>query len=200
RPVSIVIADFNNDNILDLATANYDTSNVGILLGYGDGSFGIHMTYSTGYDSLPYSVTVGDFNRDNRPDIAVINSGTSNVGIFLGHGNGSFGIQVTFSTGYHSVPYSVATTDVNSDDQLDIIVANYGSSSIGVLLRYGNGTLGMVRTYFLNSESHPSSVVVGDFNEDNEMDIAVANSNHETVVLLSGFKNGTVISQEKYST
>ncbi|CAF4470791.1 unnamed protein product [Rotaria sp. Silwood2] len=200
RPVSIVIADFNNDNILDLATANYDTSNVGVLLGYEDGSFGIHMTYSTGYDSLPYSVAVGDFNRDNRPDIAVINSGTSNVGIFLGHGNGSFGIQVTFSPGYHSVPYSVATTDVNSDDQLDIIVANYGSSSIGVLLRYGNGTLGMVRTYFLNSESHPSSVVVGDFNEDNEMDIAVANSNHETVVLLSGFKNGTVISQEKYST
>ena len=37
-----------------------------------------------------WSVAVGDLNDDGHPDIAVTNWGTSNVGLFIGYGNGSF--------------------------------------------------------------------------------------------------------------
>jgi hypothetical protein len=40
NPYSVAIADFNGDGKQDLATANYGSSNVSVLLGTGKGSFG----------------------------------------------------------------------------------------------------------------------------------------------------------------
>ena len=95
---SVAIGDFNNDSRLDIVVANYQANNIGIFIGYGNGSFSSQTTYSTGSGSNPYSVTVGDLNNDGRPDIAVANYGTSNVGVFIGYGNGSFTSQKTYST------------------------------------------------------------------------------------------------------
>src|SRR5687767_7589803 len=38
-PQAIVSADFNNDGRLDLATANYDSADISVLLGDGAGGF-----------------------------------------------------------------------------------------------------------------------------------------------------------------
>ena len=48
------------------------------------------MTYSTGNQSGPWGISVGDFNNDHRSDIVVANSNTNNIGVFLGYGNGTF--------------------------------------------------------------------------------------------------------------
>ena len=61
-PYSLAVADFNNDTYLDIVVANYGFDNVGILLGYDNGSFRNQATYPTG--SLPCSVAVGDFDND----------------------------------------------------------------------------------------------------------------------------------------
>src|SRR5438105_8792134 len=47
-PNTIVMADFNHDGILDVATANYGANSASILLGNGDGSFGSPITYPAG--------------------------------------------------------------------------------------------------------------------------------------------------------
>src|SRR5260221_478319 len=65
RPLWINIADFNNDTLLDIVIANYGTHSISVLYGYGNGSFSHPITYSTGYDSFPFSVVVGDFNNDS---------------------------------------------------------------------------------------------------------------------------------------
>ncbi len=70
------------------------------------------------------SVAVGDFNDDNRLDIAVANHWSNTVDIFLGHWDGTFSTQVICSTGSGSGPYSIAVDDFNNDSQLDIVVAN----------------------------------------------------------------------------
>ena len=79
--------------------ANYGSDTVGVLLGYGNGSFSSMITYSTGYESFPIFVAVGDFNNDHALDIVAANFRTDNVAIFLGYGNGSFAQVVTYSTG-----------------------------------------------------------------------------------------------------
>jgi chemotaxis methyl-accepting protein methylase len=89
--------------------------------------------------------------------------------------------QITYSTG--SEPYSVAVVDVNSDNKPDIVVANAGSSTVGVLLNAGSGTFGAQTTYSTGND--PYSVAVVDVNSDNKPDIVVANvvSNNVGVLL-----------------
>jgi hypothetical protein len=38
----------------------------------------------------------GDFNNDNRLDLAIAHYGTNNVGVLFGKGNGTFANQVIF--------------------------------------------------------------------------------------------------------
>jgi hypothetical protein len=54
---SVAVGDFNNDTRLDIAIANSDGNNVGVLLGFGNGSFTDQVKYPTG--SIPSSIAIG---------------------------------------------------------------------------------------------------------------------------------------------
>jgi hypothetical protein len=197
QPYSVVVNDFNNDNYLDIAVANYGTNNIGIFRGYGNGSFASQKLFSTG-SSHPLFIKSGDFNNDNRSDIAVANYGTNNIGVFLGYGNGSFQNQITSFTGYDSLLYSLAVADFNEDNHLDIAIANYDIDNIGIFLGYGNGSFQSQNTYTTGYGSNPSSIAVGDFNDDNHLDIVVANNGTGNVGILLGFGNGMFAAQTTY--
>jgi predicted nucleotidyltransferase len=98
HPQSVAVGDFNNDSQMDIVVANFGTDNVGVFLGYGNDIFASQMMYSTGPGSAPNMVAVGDFNKDNRMDIAVANFGTNNIGIHLGNGDGTFKSQTIIQT------------------------------------------------------------------------------------------------------
>jgi hypothetical protein len=149
--------------------------------GYGNISFANEVTYSTGPSSSLYSIAVGYFNNDTRLDIVVANYDADNVGIFLGYGDGLFANQTTYLTGSSSSPYSLAVSDFNNDTILDIIVANYGNNKLGIFLGHGDGTFGNVILFSMKYESHPFSLIVGDFNSDKKMDVAVANNGTDSL-------------------
>ncbi|CAF0874947.1 unnamed protein product [Adineta steineri] len=88
--------------------------------------------------------------------------------------------------------------DVNNDNKFDIVVANYGSNNIGILLNSGSGTFSSQITYPVGSV--PYSVAVGDMNRDNKVDIAVVNYGANTISVLLNRGNGTFLSQITYST
>jgi len=196
----IAVSDFNNDHSLDIAATFYWSNKIGILLGYGNGNFTDIITYSTGDSSGPWGIAAGDFNNDNQPDIVVTNSVTNTIGVFLGYGNGSFTTITTYSTGEYSAPQSIAINDFNNDSRLDVVVANYGTNSVGVLLGYGNGTFSTVMIYLTGEDSSSSSVTVGDFNNDGYLDIAVANYGTNSVGVLLGYGDGTFGNQMTFST
>src|SRR5438046_5690722 len=60
NPFSVAIADLNGDGKRDIVTANYDASTVSVLLGNGDGSFGVKTDVATG--DHPLSVAIADLN------------------------------------------------------------------------------------------------------------------------------------------
>ncbi|CAF3760649.1 unnamed protein product [Rotaria sordida] len=200
-PHNIITSDFNNDKYLDIAVTFSLSDNIGILLGYGNGSFGTMMTYSTGNGSRPQSLTVHDFNNDGQLDIVVVNSGTNDIGIFLGYGNGSFTTSRRYSTGNDSGPIAIVLTDINNDGEIDIIVANAAANNIGILLGRGNLTFDTITTYPIENGSNPFSVAVGDFDNDGQIDIVVANYRTSSISIFLGYnKNGSFTTQVTYST
>ena len=136
NPSSIAVVDFNNDNQMDIAVANDGIGNLGIFLGQGNGTFLAQTTYSTGFNSHPQYITVGDFNKDNTLDIAIVDSKNDRVHVFPGYGNGSFATITTYDAISGSSPYCIAATDFNNNNQSDIVIANYGANNVLVLIDY----------------------------------------------------------------
>jgi hypothetical protein len=204
--IHMVTSDFNGDHHLDLAVANYESGNylhpsyVSVLLGNGDGTFNAAVNYEVGYG--PDSITVGDFNGDTKPDLAVANAGIGNqVSVLLGRGDGTFYPAVNYPSGVQ--PMAVVTADFNSDGKLDLVTANWGPSDddgwLTLLLGNGDGTF-PTRTYIEPPTiySKPGSLVVGDFNRDNKPDLAVQDSFNGFVMVLLGQGDGTFTGSLSY--
>ena len=191
RPLFITTGHFNNDNRTDILVANYGNNSVSILLGYNNGTFQHEVVYFIGYDSIPSSLVVADFNNDNQSDIAIANAGTNNIGILLGFGNGTFATQQTYTTLPKSNPSSIAVADFNHDYQLDIVVANNGTGNVGLLLGYGNGTFRAQTTFPIDSSSYLQHITVGHLNQDNDLDLIITDSINDRIHILLGYGNGT---------
>ncbi len=179
-PISVAVGDFNGDGQPDLATANFFSNNVSVLLGNGAGGFGGATNFGAG--DFPQSVAVGDFNGDGKPDLATANEDSNNVSVLLGNGDGSFGAATNFGVGI--TPDSVAVGDFNGDGKPDLAVANYNSGNVSVLLGNGMGGFGAATNF--GAGAGPSSVAVGDFNGDGQPDLAVANQASANVSVLLG--------------
>jgi hypothetical protein len=81
-PSFLTSADFNGDGNADLVTVS-SFSTASILLGNGSGGFGAPVTYETGTETpTTRQITTGDFNSDNRPDLAVTDQSGSVSVIF----------------------------------------------------------------------------------------------------------------------
>ena len=132
RPAWIAIEDFNRDNQSDIIVSNYNSNNVGVFLGFGNGTFSTIIIYPTGDGSGPVCLSIGDFNNDKILDIVVTHYLANNVVVLFGFGDGTFFLGKTYSTGQNSGPVFVAIGDLNNDTRLDIAVANGGSSTTSV--------------------------------------------------------------------
>ena len=200
HPLYVVIGDFNNDKYSDIAFAGYGTNTIDVLLGFGNGPFRAHMSLFTGYDSLPYALGLGDFNEDGQLDIATVNYGTDNIGLFFGYGDGTFHSQTTLNTDANSGPYSMAIFDLNNDTHLDIAVVYLNTDYVGLLYGYGNGSFVESKLYSIYSDSKTISIAIADFNNDNKPDIIILNNGTNTIILLSGYGDGTFTNPVAYST
>ena len=177
QPQSVVAADLNNDNKVDLAfscqTPN-QPAYVGVVLGNGDGTFQAASYYAVpGAPSVPV-LTAVDLNGDGYLDVAVL-SGTSQVGVLLNQGSSKPGSLLTASL--YAAPTGVSllyisSGDFNGDGKQDIVA---GNTQIAVYYGKGDGTL---NTPQLTTASTPDSeaFVTGDYNRDGLTDIAFLGS------------------------
>jgi hypothetical protein len=197
----IAVGDFNGDGKLDFVAVSSSgtTTNpqqlLSVFLGQGDGTFqtGQSVTFkSDNPDAGPSVVYVGDFNRDGNLDVLVWNYGLFE---FLGNGDGTFQAgRVLFDTFGAFI-----LADVNRDGWPDIIAATdafgnpYGGAdgyqAIGVFsvfLGQPDGTFQNSQTYspYLYTFYQPALYgtfvplnpfpgIVGDFNGDGNLDLAL---------------------------
>jgi hypothetical protein len=173
NPRFVAVADFNADGKPDLAVANGGSNNISILLGNGDGTFRAPQSVGfVGTVTSIYSLAVGDFNGDGKPDLAVpyqyfVGSTIhSIVAILLGNGDGTFrapsGVEVK------NQARAITVGDFNGDGLPDLAVT--GSDSLSILLGDSNGSFGPPQYFAVGAG--PQSVAVGDFNGDGKPDLA----------------------------
>jgi hypothetical protein len=179
RPSRLVVGDVNGDGWSDMVTASNDLNTLQVLLGQPNG-FAPATTYSVrgriGGDGL----SLGDVNGDGRMDVVVASYLSSSVRVWLGKAGGGFDTEAEYSAGAGNYPTNLALGDVTGDGRLDIVLANYGSLTVSVLVGQATGFADAV-SYVAGA---PIEVSLGDMNGDGKMDIVVPNPNQKTLGVL----------------
>jgi hypothetical protein len=176
----VAAAQFSAGGNYNIIVANYDTNNVSVLFGNGDGTFQPPVLYPVG--TLPYTVAVGDVNRDGHPDIITSNRGDGTVSVLLNDGTDNFSSRMDYPVG--STPADVVLGNFHGDSQVDIAVTNYLviGGSVSVLLNNGDGTFAQATQYATGSLA--AGVAVADYNGDGFPDMVVANAGSGTLSIL----------------
>jgi hypothetical protein len=80
----VAVGDFNLDGVLDLVVSNFNSTNILVLQGNGDGTFQPGVQFALG--RFASAVAVGDFNSDGKLDVAIAiptNDGSVGVSVLL---------------------------------------------------------------------------------------------------------------------
>ena len=143
-PDSTLVADYNKDGILDVASLGAN----GIYITYGksDGSFDAQPLVQSGND-IGYAA-VADYNGDGIPD--VVTSGSVSLQLNLGKGDGTFSpaaaIQTSNLASSDAGPSAfLLTGDFNGDGHPDLIATNQTSDNpvlAHIFFGNGDGTFG----------------------------------------------------------
>jgi autotransporter-associated beta strand protein len=186
-PTAIVAADLNGDGSDDLVVLNQYSRDVSILYANGDGTFQSAVTFGTFLFNGPTAVAVADLNGDQRPDVVVVESNgfVSQVHVFLADHLDDAGHVVYRHDAMDDYPvncasiYNVAIG--NFSGQIDVLLVCYNRGAVAVLRGHGDGTF-IGNPTFIPVGYQPGGlgsggVVIGDFDGDGALDVAVTATN-----------------------
>jgi hypothetical protein len=178
---SPTLADFNRDGKVDVAAGAYQTNTVRIFLGNGDGTLRDPLDFPAGgMDTYgPDSIAVGDFNTDGKLDLVTTNS-DGIVSMLPGNGDGTFATAWDFAMGSAGSPNAC---DVNADGKLDLLITNRTSPG-AVTVRLGDGKGNFTTTFTTATGGYPTSLAMGDFNNDGRPDAVAAKIGPDSVVIM----------------
>ncbi|MFC6645341.1 FG-GAP repeat domain-containing protein [Granulicella cerasi] len=176
---SLVVADFNNDGIKDIAQLGSDYKQVSLFSGNGTGGFrGAPVVTVTGDPNVLYSsmITTGKYTTGGYASAIMQYSGTTNPGFYtaVGDGKGNFTTVASFATTPTSIQYfEPIHADFNGDGLEDLVYANT-TGEIYVALSKGDGTFATPVAVGIGTKPCPEYYgTAGDVNGDGKADLVI---------------------------
>ena len=156
------------------------------------GTVGTTLTQVTPVSASVYTVTVSGITGNGTLGLNLVdnNSIRDLAGNPLTQQNAPAAFQAPQSYATGPFPVAVVLGDTTGDGKLDLVVANYDSPTVSVLLGNGNSTFQAQQT-FATVSGTPVSVVLADVNGDGNLDIVAATGHGNAVNVLLGNGNGT---------
>ncbi len=191
-PVSVAITDINADGSPDIIVANERSNSATVLLGNDKGEFTQSKGSPWPAGKSPNDIAVGDFNGDNKLDLAFPNHETKFVTVLLGDGLGGFnfasGSPFTVRSKPH--PHGIAAGELNGDGYLDLAVESSRQDQVEVLFGDGKGDFQTPGPMFAVGRMPYQKVRVGDLNKDGKADIITTDFRGRSVTALLGDGKG----------
>ena len=205
-PTSIALGQITDDNAdgsvddeddLDILIGNAGDNSITLLRSSGQGAFAqIHLP---GLADAPVAVGLVDLDPDPDPAIdggdemiVLLGGATNSVGVLMNDAGPawSIGLGLFVWHGVGADPVGMAFGDMNNDDDMDIVVANRGDSTVGVLTGDGTGNLNPHAPYATGTT--PEGLAVGFVNDDAALDVVTVNSGSNDISVLFGDATGTL--------
>ncbi|MCR9095966.1 MAG: VCBS repeat-containing protein [bacterium] len=132
RPESVVAGFFDADANVDVAVACFQSDEIAVLLGNGNGTFAAPVRYGIGPGAgdNPYWILAEDMDGDGELDLVTANNGSFSV--YPGVGDGTFGAPTVVPS--VSSFFGAVAADFNEDGRPDLALADFGGDFLRVYL------------------------------------------------------------------
>lgn len=191
RGIDMAIGDLDNDKKAEVIITDNETDSLSVYRNTSSMesiSFAGKINYSVGHS--PWSLSIGDYNGDNKNDIAVVNYGDSSLSVLKNlstNGQISFAEKINFRT--MRSPGNLSASDLDGDGKPDLIVGSTISSKYpGFISVFKNNSSSGQISFKTNVDYYTggfaSNPAPGDLTGDGRPDFAVANGTANTVSIL----------------
>ncbi len=182
KPQWVQLVDLNGDAKLDIVVnlSGAPNANLAHLINNGTGTFTYNAANNLSAGVGPYSLTMGDFDKDGKSDIVALRPVTGpNVVPFKHNGvaNAPWLTAGTAAATGSGMPYAAASGDFDRDGNLDLVTVNNQANGTISFLK-GNGQGGFAAVAAANIftvGAAPEHITAGDLNGDGNLDVVVAN-------------------------
>ncbi|MFM9962801.1 MAG: beta strand repeat-containing protein [Planctomycetaceae bacterium] len=187
------IGDINGDGRPDIVTLLDGELSVSLNQGSGQFATGVIYPLSSNFGD---KVQLADLDADG--DLDVITSprnpgGVTPVGtVLFNDGTGVFGAEVLLGTGFPFGSFGHDVGDLNGDGTVDLVFASFTGNNAFIvqpLFNDGTGTF-LVGTSTAVSSNFLSDIVLGDWDNDGDLDAAVVDQNLDQIIILTNSGTG----------